>query len=295
MNHSPASPSFASREGSTLGWPASGSIFRTEGFGSVHRGYVKLWRKSVDSELWGDWNAWGVWNWCLIRATHRLIEIHGRQIEPGQFVTGRNEGARECKMKPSTWLRCMKRCEEAGYLTMRADKLGTTVTLTAYHVYNEDEAEGGQGLNPQRTGVEPPADTARTQGADTKEHNTTIAQEHRNTGNTKVGAEIAAEIELPESLDCEGFRQVLGEWLRYHKPYKPQGLRAMLTRAAWRVETHGMDALISAFCQAMGNGWTGWDQNSSFTGSSGKSDRMTDAEKMEFGRTLFVEAADDES
>lgn len=169
----------------------------------------------------------------------------------------------------------MNRCETAGYITRRADTLGTTVTIVAYHVYNDGYEEGGQGLDPQCAPSAPPVDPARTQGADTDKHNSTRTQEHKKK--TPLPP-------LPEILDTEEFRAVLTDWLAYHKPYKPQGLTAMVTRAAWRAAAHGLDAVVSAFVQAMGNGWTGWDQDSSFekrgVGGSAKEDPMDVARRV---------------
>ena len=72
-------------------------------------------------------------------------------------------------------------------------------------------------------------------------------------------------MDLPAVLDNPEFREALSQWLDYHKPYKPAGLKALITRAETRASESGLPALLMAFTKAMSNGWTGWDQESSFT------------------------------
>ena len=70
---------------------------------------------------------------------------------------------------------------------------------------------------------------------------------------------------LPTILDCDSFRNALASWLAYKgKPYKPAGLTAMLSLAAKRATAHGVPAVIDAMETASGNGWVGWDHESSF-------------------------------
>jgi uncharacterized protein YdaU (DUF1376 family) len=73
---------------------------------------------------------------------------------------------------------------------------------------------------------------------------------------------------LPEVLSRADFRLALGGWLAYKgKKYKRTGLVALVSRAANLAKEHGVQAVIDAMERARANGWTGWDQESSFNGA----------------------------
>lgn len=70
---------------------------------------------------------------------------------------------------------------------------------------------------------------------------------------------------LPPTLDCDRFREELAQWLEYKgRKYKPAGLRALVSRAAKLAQVHGVNSVADAMERARGNGWEGWDQESSF-------------------------------
>ena len=56
----------------------------------MHRGYVKLWRKSLEGGWLKDHKLWAFWCWCLGKASHKQIKILvGLQevnLLPGEFV-----------------------------------------------------------------------------------------------------------------------------------------------------------------------------------------------------------------
>lgn len=62
-------------------------------------GYIKLWRKCLESDCWKDPVAWRFWTWCLLKASHcEKDQQVGRQtihLMPGQFVTGRFTAMKE--------------------------------------------------------------------------------------------------------------------------------------------------------------------------------------------------------
>lgn len=77
---------------------------------AVNRGYVKLWRRSIDSAVFADPHLWQLWTWCLMRANHRTHTVPVRTgrgqtivtLQPGQFIFGRHEAAKALKCKGST-------------------------------------------------------------------------------------------------------------------------------------------------------------------------------------------------
>jgi hypothetical protein len=59
----------------------------------MNQGYVKLWRKSKESAIFGHEGLWKLWCLCLMKASHKehtvLVEATPVTLKPGQFITGR--------------------------------------------------------------------------------------------------------------------------------------------------------------------------------------------------------------
>ena len=80
-------------------------------------GWVRLYRKTLDSAVWGDAELLKVWVWCLLRANRKegwvtlstgkgSTQVH---LLPGQLVAGRFSAATELGMKPTTaWYRLQR-------------------------------------------------------------------------------------------------------------------------------------------------------------------------------------------
>ena len=65
------------------------------GANNVERGYIKLWRKTLESEVFADPILFKLWSYCLLKANHKtqFVSIDGIarpiKLDPGEFVTGR--------------------------------------------------------------------------------------------------------------------------------------------------------------------------------------------------------------
>ena len=68
----------------------------------MDRGWVKLWRKSLDSGIFRNPDLWFLWCWCLMKASRKHVALTiGQQLvdlKPGEFVTGRKKAAEELGM-----------------------------------------------------------------------------------------------------------------------------------------------------------------------------------------------------
>ena len=93
-------------------------------------GWIKLYRKSIDSAVFQNEKLWKVWTYCLMRANHkeRKIIFMGKEINinPGQFITGRFEGAKDCNMKPSTFRDQLDKLKKMKNLDIISDNYSTS-------------------------------------------------------------------------------------------------------------------------------------------------------------------------
>ena len=67
-----------------------GSLAKGKRLGNMERGWIRLWRKSLDKGWLKNRNVWTVWCWCLMKASHKeCTVIVGNQevhLKPGEFV-----------------------------------------------------------------------------------------------------------------------------------------------------------------------------------------------------------------
>src|SRR5690625_5107350 len=126
------------------------------------QGYIKIYRKLMDSPIWSDPYYLKLWMYCLMKATHKEREvILGNQVvplEPGQFITGRtslsedlNKGMKpKQKLNESTWWRYLNNLEKLEMLHMKKTNKYSIVSIAKWSDYQETE----QQMNNRRTSDE---------------------------------------------------------------------------------------------------------------------------------------------
>jgi uncharacterized phage protein (TIGR02220 family) len=114
-------------------------------------GYIKLYRKLLDSAVFQNEKVLKVWIWCLLKATHKeheqLIGLQKVALKPGQFIFGRDEAAKELKLHPSTLYRYMQLLKNVGNLNIKPNNKFSLVTLENWGLYQANTQE----VNNKRT------------------------------------------------------------------------------------------------------------------------------------------------
>ncbi len=114
----------------------------------MNRGYVKLWRKSKDSIVFGNEGLWKLWCLCLMKAAWKKkdVTVPGvlRPVElmPGQFVMGRysihldyHQGrsnpnySQNSSPTPLTLYRWLKKLAEWDYLNIKSRNKYSIITI----------------------------------------------------------------------------------------------------------------------------------------------------------------------
>lgn len=114
----------------------------------MNNGYIKLWRKSLDSDVFADPHLWRLWSWCLMKASYKqrtfpLKTGKGRvlvKLTPGQFVFGRDSAADDLGDPPSSVWKRMKRLENLGNITIRSNSQYSIISICNYDAYQSSEA-----------------------------------------------------------------------------------------------------------------------------------------------------------
>lgn len=115
------------------------------------QGYIKLYRKTMNSPIWQDPYYLKLWLYCLMKATHKEHEqLVGNQmvkLMPGEFVIGRKVLANDLnkEMKPSqkqselSWWRYLNNLEKWDMLTIKKTNKFSIISIVKWTEYQEAE------------------------------------------------------------------------------------------------------------------------------------------------------------
>jgi len=111
----------------------------------MNSGYIKLWRKSLDSPTWQNIKLWRFWEWCLLKASHKkhnqLVGFQSVTLLPGQFVFGRNIASKETGLSPQTVRTCKNHFEKSGKLTSKTTNKYSVITIVNWDTYQNNTNE----------------------------------------------------------------------------------------------------------------------------------------------------------
>jgi hypothetical protein len=111
----------------------------------MHRGYVRLWRKALDSGWLKNHRLWIFWSYALLKATHKeftaLVGTTAVDLSPGQFVFGLRIAHEETGLTIRQIRTCIACLIKAGNMTIKTTNKFSIITIVNWHIYQglEDE------------------------------------------------------------------------------------------------------------------------------------------------------------
>ncbi|MGV8057878.1 MAG: hypothetical protein AB2L12_07655 [Smithellaceae bacterium] len=125
----------------------------------MNRGYVRLWRKSLDAGWIKNHKLWAFWSYCLMKASYKEFDaIVGLQVvhlTPGQFVFGRKKAAKETGLTEQEIRTIIAFLRKAGNLTIKTTNKFSVITIVNWPTYQGEETENNHQNNQQLTNKEP--------------------------------------------------------------------------------------------------------------------------------------------
>jgi len=104
-------------------------------------GYIRLWRKLRENPIYKNSKAVHVWVECLMRATYQERKFYnGRdklELEPGQFVMGRQEFGDVIGMSGSTAWYWIQEFEADNMVNIKSTAKGSIVTIENWNDYQK--------------------------------------------------------------------------------------------------------------------------------------------------------------
>jgi hypothetical protein len=120
-------------------------------------GWIRLYRKIIDSAVFQDAGLFKLWILSLLRANHRdnWVKIDGLlkpiEVKRGQFITGRFSlhdafypKKSETDKSPYTIWRWLETLQSLGYLHIKTSNKFTLITIVNYEKYQSDVSENAQ-------------------------------------------------------------------------------------------------------------------------------------------------------
>jgi hypothetical protein len=114
----------------------------------MHRGYVKLWRRSLEGGWLSNPKLWVFWCYCLIKASHKpvksLIGYQEVNLLPGQFIFGRKKCSKELGISEKSVRTCLQALKSANNVAIKAANKFSIITIINWDIYQGDDSECGQ-------------------------------------------------------------------------------------------------------------------------------------------------------
>jgi hypothetical protein len=140
----------------------------------MHRGYIKIWRKTLDSGLFQLPNALALFVYMLLEATHKPIRYGTVDLDRGQLVTGRHKLAESIGISEQATRTALAHLIELDFITSKATNKYTVYTIVNYNKYQDIDAIPNQQNNQQATNEQP---TSNQQATTIQEHKHINTQE----------------------------------------------------------------------------------------------------------------------
>jgi hypothetical protein len=109
----------------------------------MNRGYIRLWRKSLDAGWIKNQKLWAFWTYCLMKASYKefdaIIGLQTVHLMPGQFIFGRKKAAEETGLTEReirTIIAFLIKCEN---LTIKTTNKFSIITVVNWPIYQSDE------------------------------------------------------------------------------------------------------------------------------------------------------------
>ena len=109
----------------------------------MHRGYVKVWRKSIDSGWLHNPNLWTFWCWCLLKASHKemdmMVGYQNVHLMPGEFIFGRHAASKELKMSERKIRTNLHYLGISQNVTIKTTNKFSVISIVNWATYQADE------------------------------------------------------------------------------------------------------------------------------------------------------------
>lgn len=109
----------------------------------MDNGYIKLYRKFLNSPIFQNEKLLKIFTWCLLKASYKQRDqIVGRKLitlKEGEFIFGRNKAAAELDIPASTVWDYMKFMESINIISIKSNNKYSVITIEKWGIYQGGE------------------------------------------------------------------------------------------------------------------------------------------------------------
>jgi|GEM_PF-1154230 len=114
----------------------------------MNRGYVRFYRKALDSGWIRNHKLWAFWSWCLLKATHKeygaIVGLQVVHLTPGQFIFGLKKAAEETGLTIREVRTVLDFLKKAQNVTVKTTNKYSVITIVNWESYQGDSQENGK-------------------------------------------------------------------------------------------------------------------------------------------------------
>lgn len=121
----------------------------------MNRGYIKLWRKSLDKGWLKNFKLWWFWCWCLMKASYKecdlIVGFQTVHLMPGDFVFGLKAASKETGLSIQEIRTCVVFLKKEENLTVKSTNKFSIISIINWDIYQSEEIEINTQNNKQLT------------------------------------------------------------------------------------------------------------------------------------------------
>lgn len=140
----------------------------------MNEGWIRLYRKTMDSFIMKNSHLYHFWGWCLLKASYRETKVcvgfTEVVLQPGQFIFGRKNASLETGMSEQTIRTCLKKLEKSENLTIKSTNKFSIVTIVNWDTYQYNDGVPNHQINHQVTSSQPASNQQVTSNQPTGNH-----------------------------------------------------------------------------------------------------------------------------
>jgi hypothetical protein len=160
----------------------------------MNKGYVKLWRKTIDAGWLRNHKLFCFWSWCLMKATYKehdfVVGCQQVHLMPGEFVFGRKVAALELNMSEQEIRTAVDSMRKRKNLTIKSTNKFSIISITNWDTYQSQEDRINQQINQQLT-INQPTTNHKQEGNKGKNTYSDDFNSFWNTYPKKIGKDAA--------------------------------------------------------------------------------------------------------
>ena len=127
-------------------------------------GWVRVYRKAIDSTIWSSPTIWMVWYWILLRANYepKTIKFNGVDIEigEGQFITGINKALLEMPyLTAQRYRTAINYLKSTQRITIKTTNKYSLITIIKWEEYQKDNTQTNKPLTNEQQTINKPLTT----------------------------------------------------------------------------------------------------------------------------------------